>query len=245
MQRNILIVEDNEAHRNALLVIIQDLHRDVKVYCAASMEEAYQLALKYNIHLFLVDIILNVQKPGDVSGLKFAEEIRGIVKYKFIPLIFITSLEDPKLYSYSQLNCLGYIEKPFSVAQVRDTILNALEFPIKEEDDRYVYFRKDGIVYSVYIRDIIYIQSSRRMIKIYCVNDELEIPYKTCKEILQELNSESFVECSRYSIVNKKYIEQIGYANRYIKLRNIDKPVEIGVVMKKAFKKKMGEDDDE
>lgn len=239
MPQKILIIEDNKAHMQALYEIIQNLHRDLQVYCASDVKTAYQLALENHIHLFLVDIILNTQKPGDVSGLSFAKEIRGITKYKFTPLVFITSLEDPKLYSYSQLHCYGYIEKPFSVAQVRDTILGALEYPVKEDDDRYVYFRKDGIVYSTYIKDIIYIESSRRKIKIYCTNDELEIPYKTSEEILQELDSESFIQCSRYYIINRKYIEQVDYTNRFIKLRYIDKPIEIGIIMRKAFRRRL------
>lgn len=239
MPQKILIIEDNKAHMQALNEIIQNLHRDIQVYCAYDVKTAYQLALENHIHLFLIDIILNTQKSGDVSGLSFAKEIRGITKYKFTPLVFITSLEDPKLYSYSQLHCFGYIEKPFSVAQVRDTILGALEYPVKEDDDRYVYFRKEGIVYSKYIKDIIYIESSRRKIKIYCTNDELEIPYKTCEEILQELDSESFIQCSRYCIINRKYIEQIDYTNRFIKLKHIDKPVEIGIIMRKAFRKRL------
>ena len=166
MRRNILIVEDNEAHMNALVTIIKDLHQDVKVYCAANIDDAYSMALKYSIHLFLVDIILDTKNPGDVSGLKFATKMRGFDQYKYIPIVFITSLEDPKLFSYSELNCLGYIEKPFSVEQVRNVIKKALDFPIKEDDDRFVHFRKDGITYSVYIKDIIYIQNSRRKIKI-------------------------------------------------------------------------------
>lgn len=244
MQRNILIVEDNEAHMNALLTIIKNLHQDVKVYCAANIEDAYSLALKYSIHLFLVDIILDTKNPGDVSGLKFATKMRGFVQYKYIPLVFITSLEDPKLFSYSELNCLGYIEKPFGVEQVRKVITKALEFPIKEDDDRFIHFRKDGITYSIYIRDIIYIQNSRRKIKIVCVNDELEIPYVTCKQILEELDSKSFVPCSRYCIVNRKYVVQTDYANRYVKLRHVDKPIEIGIIMKKSFKERMEEDDE-
>lgn len=244
MQRNILIVEDNEAHMNALLAIIKDLHQNVKVYCATNIDDAYSMALKYNIHLFLVDIILNTKNPGDVSGLKFATKMRGFVQYKYIPLVFITSLEDPKLFSYSELNCLGYIEKPFSVGQVKNVIIKALDFPIKEDDDHFVHFRKDGITYSVYIRDIVYIENSRRKIRIVCVNDELEIPYITCKQILEELNSKSFIPCSRYCIVNKKYVVQTDYANRYVKLRHIDEPIEIGIIMKKSFKERM-EDDDE
>lgn len=95
----------------------------------------------------------------------------------------------------------------------------------------------------MYIRDIIYIQNSRRKIKLFCVDDELDMPYKTCGEILKEINSKSFIICSRYYIVNRKYIEYIDYTNRYIKLRYIDNPIEIGIIMKKSFKKKMEDDE--
>ena len=124
MRRKILIVEDNEAHMNVLRNIVEELQQDVQLYCASNVSRAFQIALEQHIHLFLIDIILDMKKPGDTAGLNFAREIREISKYRFTPLIFITSLEDPKLYSYSQLQCLSYIEKPFSVEQVRRTILN-------------------------------------------------------------------------------------------------------------------------
>ncbi len=239
MIRKILIIEDNKAHMDALRKIVEELPRNTQIYCASDAKQAFQLALEQHIHLFLIDIILSMQKPGDVSGLNFAKEIREISKYRFTPLIFITSLEDPKLYSYSQLHCFGYIEKPFNPTQVRDTILYALDFPIRTNDERCVYFRKDRIVHSVCIKDIVYIDISRRMVKIHCTQDELEIPYKTCEEMLQELDSSSFIQCSRYCIVNRKYIEQIDYTNRFIKLKYVDTPVEIGVIMRKAFKYKI------
>lgn len=239
MIRKILIVEDNEAHMNVMRTIVEELHQEIQLYCASNVGQAFQIALEQHIHLFLVDIILDMKKPGDTAGLNFAREIREISKYKFTPLVFITSLEDPKLYSYSQLHCFGYIEKPFSVAQVKKTILSALEFPIKEDYERYVYFRKDKIVYSVQISDIVYIEISRRKVNIHCTYDELEIPYITCEEILQQLDSDDFIQCSRYCIVNRKYIEHIDYTNRYVKMKHTERPVEIGVIMKKEFKKRV------
>ena len=236
MIRKILIIEDNVLHMDTLCKIIEESPVNIRVYCASDVKQAFQIALEQHIHLFLIDIILNMQKPGDVSGLSFAREIRGISKYRFTPLIFITSLEDPKLYSYSQLHCFGYIEKPFSVAQVRDAILNALDFPIKNDDERCIYFSKDSIVHSVCIKYIVYIEISRRKIKIHCTYDELEIPYITCEEMLQKLDSNSFIQCSRYCIVNRNYIEHIDYTNRFIKLKNTEFLIEIGVTMKKAFK---------
>lgn len=175
MPQKILIVEDNKAHVQILNNIVQELYKNIQVYIAFDVKTAYQLALENHIHLFLIDIILDAKKPGDISGLNFVKEIREINKYKFTPLVFITSLEDPKFYSYSQLHCYAYIEKPFSVARVRDVILDALEYPIKENNDKYVYFRKDGIVYSKYIRDIIYIENSRRKIKIFCKRQILRL----------------------------------------------------------------------
>ncbi len=242
MIQKILIIEDNKIHMDTLKKIIEDLSGDLQIYCASNVKDAYQIALEEHIHLFIVDIILNVKKPGDISGLNFAREIREISKYKFTPLVFITSLEDPKLYSYSRLHCFSYIEKPFSVSRVCDTVSNALEFPLNENTQKCIYFRKDRIVYSVCIKDIVYIEISRRKIIIHCIHDDLEIPYITCEEILRELDSNSFIQCSRYCIVNRKYIEQIDYTNRYIKLKNIENPIEIGVIMKKTFRYRMEND---
>lgn len=240
MRRNILILEDKKSHREALYKIVSDLAQDITIYMASDVQKAYQIAMENHIHLFLVDIILCPEKPGDVQGLRFAQEIRGIKKYQFTPLVFITSLEDPKLYSYSQLHCLGYIEKPFSPEQVRKTVLMALKFPIEDDAERLVYFRKDGIVYAKCIKDIIYIENVRRKVIIHCKNDVLEIPYKTCEEIMREVDSELFIQCSRYTIINKKYMEEIDYTNRYIKLKYVKHPVEIGTVMKSRLKEKIG-----
>lgn len=239
MKQKILIIEDKKPHMDALCKIINELDRKVEIICAYNGQDAYRYAMEQHIHLFLVDIILNVKKPGDVTGLKFVQEIREVKKYAFAPVIFITSLEDPKMYSYSQLHCFGYIEKPFAVSQVKECITKALDFPVVSDRDRFVYFRKDGIVYSKRISEIIYIESSRRKILIHCVNDVLEIPYKTCEEILQEIDSTMFVRCSRYVIINKEYIEQIDYSNRYVQLRHVDKPVEIGTMLKNKFKNVM------
>ncbi len=240
-KRNVLILEDKKSHREALYKIITDLAQNITIYTASNVHSAYQIAMENHIHLFLLDIILCPEKPGDVMGLRFAQEIREIKKYQFTPLIFITSLEDPKLYSYSKLHCFGYIEKPFSVEQVRKSVLKALEFPVEDDTERFVYFRKDGIVYAKCIKDIIYIENARRKVIIHCKNDVLEIPYKTCEELMNEMDSKYFVQCSRYTIINKRYIEEIDYTNRYIKLKHVKAPVEIGVIMKNKLKGKIGD----
>ncbi len=239
MTRKILIVEDNIAHLQVLQKMVQDIQQDVIIFSADEVSSAYAIAMENRIDLFLIDIILSTDKPGDVSGLFFAQELRGISRYQFVPIIFITSLEDPKLFSYSQLHCYEYIEKPFDIKKVANTITNALKFPMMADQNKNIYFRNDGIVYSKCISEIICIENNRRRVTIHCVDDILEMPYKTCEKILQELDADCFIQCSRYSIVNKNFIESIDYTNRYIKMKHMEKAIELGIIMRREFKRKM------
>lgn len=236
MRKNILIVEDKKAHRDAIYKIVTDLSKDIEVYEAEDIQTAYHIAMNEHIHLFLLDIILCPQMQGDTMGLDFAREIRKVKKYRFTPIIFITSLEDPKFYTYSHLHCWRYIEKPFNPKIVKETILEALDVPVEDDKERSVYFRKDGIIYAVRVEDIIYIENKRRRIILHCKDEVLEIPYKTCEEIMKDLDSKQFVQCSRHVIVNKSYITQIDYPNRYLKLRYVDELIDISVSFKNRLK---------
>lgn len=230
--KKILILEDVKIHRTALEKILEDIS-DIQVLVAETMETAYKLSMENTINLFLVDIILDTQVRGDVSGLKFVEAIRKNLKYSFTPLIFITSLEDPKLYAYSELHCFGYIEKPFDPTTVKNLIKDALKFPYIEDGGKNLYFRNEGIMYAINSKDIVYIENSKRKLLIHTTKDKFAVLYKTCKEILEELESKRFIQCNRCTIINKNYIETIDYANRFIKLKGVDEEVEIGVAMKK------------
>lgn len=239
--RRILILEDDTEMRRHLCQIIEGLHKNVEVYCADNIKEAYSLAMEHSIHLFLVDIVLNHANPGDVSGLRFVQEIRGVRRYEYIPVIFITILQDPRLFSFTQLKCFDFIEKPFDEDNVRKNILKALDVPLAEEEERIVFYRKDGIAFSMSPEEIYYIDVRRRNLTVYCVSGVMEIPYKTCKEILKEIGSKFFAQCSRYTIINKRYVEHIDYARRYIKMKDIKEYIEIGAIIKNKFKAEMDE----
>lgn len=233
--KTVLIVEDNVRSMEMLVKIIKNLRTDVEIKTASSQEEAAILAMKYNIDLFMLDIILNASNPGDVSGMKFAEHIRAFQKYKYTPIIFITALEDPELHAYSDLHCYYYVEKPYDVEKVSTVISEALEFPAAHNEPQNVYFRKDGILYKKKVSEIRYIENSRAGQTVYCTNGNLKLPYKPNKKILEELASDKFVQCSRYHIINRDFIEQIDTVNRYIQLKGLKAPIEIGNSYKKKF----------
>lgn len=235
--KTVLIVEDNVRSMEMLVKIIENLRTDVEIKTASSQEEAAILAMKFNIDLFMLDIILNASNPGDVSGMKFAEYIRTLQKYKYTPIIFITALEDPELHAYSDLHCYYYVEKPYDVEKVSSVISEALEFPAVHNEPQNVFFRKDGILYKKEISEILYIENSRAGQTVYCSNGNLKLPYKPNYKILEERASDKFIQCSRYHIINYDYIDKIDTVNRYILLKGVKTPIEIGNSFKKKFLK--------
>lgn len=189
------------------------------------------------IDLFIVDIILDKNKPGDSSGLKFAENIRKISHYTFVPIIFVTSLEDAKLYTYEKLHCYSFIEKPFDVERLRQLVEQSLRFEESRSVSKTLYYRKDGIILAVEREDIVYAETINHIMHIHTKQgDVFEIPYITLKKLLDDLDCTSFIQCSRSAIINQKYIDNIDIPNQVIQLKNSYGRVGIGIRFKKNLK---------
>lgn len=236
MKKSVLIVEDDEVQQKLLKKLVLEVNRDAAVYAVGSLNPAYKILLERTIDVFLVDIILDTKRPGDTSGIRLVEKIRTIPKYMFTPVLFISALEDATKYTYTDLNCLGYVEKPFSFERVRKLVEKALYFSTYKENDASYCFRKEGILYPVKVHDILYMSNSNHQLSIYLTNgSHMTFPYKTCRQLLEEADTNCLLQCSRGNIVNKDYILNLDIRNRYITMKGTMDKVEIGV----AFRKKV------
>lgn len=235
--RNVLLIEDNNETRKVLKSIVKSISHDVNVYEFSDTEGVYDFIFNHTIDLFLVDIILEKNVAGDLSGIRLVEDIRKINRYEFVPVIFVTSLYDPKLYAYTELHSYGYIEKPFDRENVKRVVESALRFPRTVKEDKVLHFRMQGTYYLVKCSEILYLESLNHKIYIYRRDgNEIVIPYKTFEQILKEAEGTSLVQCNRHIIFNKDYLEHVDYSNNCIKLKNIDKVLRIGVTFKQKLK---------
>ncbi len=235
MKRNVLILEDHIDSGKALAKVVKECDPASVIFYTKSSAEAYKYAMEERIDLFLVDIMLEPTILNDISGLIFADKIRSMERYRFVPLIFVTSLGDYQMSAFQNLHCYSYIEKPFDFQKVREVVQEALTFPVKDERrNRYLYYRKEGLLYTLDTEWIIYIKAVGRNLVLYTEGGEVEICYKSCSSILRELNEENFLQCSRKIIVNRKYILCVDETNRYVMLQN-GNSVEIGRAFKKGF----------
>ena len=78
------------------------------------VKDAYECLMEKEIDLFVVDIILDKSVQGDSSGLRFVDNVRRVTRYAFTPVIFVTSLEDSRLYTYEKLHCYSFVENPYA-----------------------------------------------------------------------------------------------------------------------------------
>lgn len=204
--KKILILEDNYVAREHLASLINELEIQNTLFRCDNIKDAYQYALERDIDLFLVDIILKPNSPGDSSGLKFVDSIRKIDRYAFTPVIMVTSLEDAKLCSYEKLHCYSFVEKPFDPEKLKELVRQCLRFPEKRQLPKTLYFRKDGIILSVNMEDIVYVNARNHMLDIHTQQgDVLSIPYVTLKKFLAEADNPDIVQCSRSTVINLDY----------------------------------------
>lgn len=235
--KNVLILEDNLVTNGYLQEIVQEIDNKNRSFAFTNIKDAYQCVLEKRIDLFIIDIILDASVPGDSSGLKFVDRIRQINNYAFTPVIFITSLEDAKLYTYEKLHCYSFIEKPFDSEKLKVTIRECLNFPDVVEKRKTLYFRKDGIILAVDREDIVYAESINHIMNIHTMRgDALKIPYITLKKLMEEVDSTDMIQCSRSTIVNIAYIDNVDIPNQIIQLKNGMGNVEIGIMYKKKLK---------
>lgn len=235
--KKILILEDNPLALDHLKSIVSDLGTNTVVYGYSNIRDAYQCAMERTIDLFLIDIILDTGRPSDTSGLRFVENIRQVEHYNFTPIIFVTSLEDAKAYTYEKLHCYRFIEKPFDVEQVKKTIEQCLKFPGHVRESKTLYFRKDGIILAVEREDIVYAESMEHIMHIHTKQgDILKIPYITLKKLLEDLDSPDMLQCSRSTIINRNYVHNVDIPNRMIQFKDNLGRVEIGIMFKKFMK---------
>ncbi len=238
MPKKIMILEDNLDMLDYLASLVNKIMPEAEVVKFHSMDGVYETAMNSCIDLFIIDIIIDTVVPGDTSGIRFVEKMRGVLKYEFTPVIFITSLQDPQLYAFHHLHCYSFIEKPINTDYVEEIITKALRFPGSNLSGTELFFRKDGLIINIKSSEILYIESINHQQYFHLTNERTEvIPYKTCRQILDEIGNGNFIQCSRNTIINRCYVESIDLVNRYIKLKGVKELVNIGITYRNKMEK--------
>lgn len=221
----IMIVEDDIIIAKGLDVIIKSVGDDIETTITGYAKEALEYAANQEYDMFLLDIQLL-----DYSGYELAKEIRNIDKYKLTPIVFITAIPTKELLAFKEIHCYDYIIKPFKDTEVIEVVSTLINYGAnkREEKDNYLNLKQRGYIYRINTRDIIYIESIYKKIKVVTDKEKIEVNNCTLYKIREELLEEEFVQCHKSFIINRNYIKGVDLVNSLIELSSTDVKVPIG-----------------
>ena len=240
--KKVLIIEDNEKTRKTLRDMLNDIRSDVCIYETDNAMEAYGIAMKNNICLFLVDIVLaGEERARNAAGAEFINNIRCVDRYRFVPIIVLSGLIDHNLTLYTTAHIYKFVEKPFDIEKTKKLISEALMYRCEKIKVHNLYYPIDDVLESVEVDRIVYAQSIKHNIHVVSLDSCLDIPYMTCKEFLNDVNDERFVQCQRGTIVNIDFIKSINTKEKRILLYRCDDILSLGMSYKKGIMERFRE----
>lgn len=224
---NVLIVEDVQEQRDALVKIIEKEYIDIKVYSCKSIEEATEILELKEINLFLLDI-----KIIGGNGMELAKEIRSNPKYGLTGIVFITTEDIYLIEAFKEIHCYDFLVKPYNIEDIRmiiDTFKNNID---RVYTGKYTKFKIDGCLsVKVFHNDIIFVQCEGRDATIHTTNGKVLIKRYSLSNIIRLIGSSNIVQSHKSFAVNVKYIvkiEKIYNKLWFIYFKNYGKTAELG-----------------
>ena len=236
MRKKVLILEDLETAREFLIRVVKSCAEDIEIFAFSNTGDATICAMENKIDLFLIDIILKPNNPNDFSGIAFAEYVRGQSRYLSVDIVFVTTLVGLEAQLLRKIHCYDYIEKPIRedrVRQVVKQVFDKIDHKVVEDDICFV--RKDRVTYAIHEKEIVYMESHRRQLFIHKKDDVIKVPFLSMSQFMKQIHTQHFLCPTKGVAVNFNYIEYVDSVNRFVKIQNVEEPIDIGYRMKTQF----------
>ncbi|ERK31548.1 LytR/AlgR family response regulator transcription factor [Clostridium intestinale] len=138
------------------------------------------------------------------NGINTAKKIREFDKE--CKIIFITSSKEHAIESY-EVRALYYILKPIEEDKLKDAIFIAIE-DLNLNDKNIVIKNKKGS-YKIIYKDILYAESSARVVMIHLVSGQTISFYSKLKDFIELIQDDRFIRCHKSFVVNMHHVIKI------------------------------------
>lgn len=208
---NLALCDDEQVFLNSLSKKIMDWARraghtrGIIIHTFSSSEEL----LEAWQHGMIIDaLFLDIQIPGEMSGLTVAKEIHQINEH--IPIVFITSYSEYAMEGY-KFNALRFLHKPVSdqaVFECMDILWH--RWLLRHTDCIMIHLPTQLLHLPMDL--ILYVESSGHYCLLHTADTQRLYKIKLSLGTLkQQLPASVFAQCHRSFIVNLFYIRNISH----------------------------------
>lgn len=203
---NIFICDDNKSILDYISNVINTNYKEFKIYTYSNYEEIITNIKNKKVDILIMDIVLN-----DNTGINIVKENQNYLSNTQV--IYITAYDD-YIEDCFETNLTYILRKPINEEKLLLAINKALSNINDLNKSIMVKIGKDNK--KINIKDINYIESEGRIIKINLSNDIIKV-YGKISDIDDQLGS-SFVRIHKSYLVNMNRI--INYNFNKVKLDN-------------------------
>ncbi len=115
-QRTVLVVEDDFASRQYLLLLLKKL--EYQSHAAETGEQALEMMKDKNADIMLLDIALG---PG-ISGLELGATLKQEDRFQNVPMVAVTAFSKDKLHTLHEAGFSDYMSKPYTIVQLKQML---------------------------------------------------------------------------------------------------------------------------
>lgn len=209
---HVVICDDESCFQDAVAIAIKKWmrasgHSDIRCTVFSSSEDLLE---RWSNGLSIDLLFLDIEIPGELSGMALAQKIRSTDHN--LPIVFITNYSN-YVYDGYVVNAMRFLKKPINDNEISTCmdisyrhfqILNKESFVISSKDQHFVLRHSE----------IIYIEARAHYLFFHLSNSD-EIPSMRAKigDIIGNLPSSLFAQCHRSYIVNLLHIRRFTKNN--------------------------------
>jgi len=204
-------------------VYLNSIHQMIDLWASKSGHEKCVFVKEFHSSEDLLDawenglsvdlLFLDIQIPGELSGMEIAKRIHS--RDEYIPLVFVTNYSEYVFEGYS-VHALRYLQKPISQKDI-ELCLDIVWRQWSNGHDQFLSLSTASQSIRVPIQAIIYAEARSHTLYIF-TSDEIgtyEIR-STLTELEKKLPENSFLRCHKSFMISMRHIRK--YRNRIITL---------------------------
>lgn len=233
MRKQILIVDSDDRQIQRIAGVLKETAlqsgKELDIFTVNTLDEAQEIMEEIDIDVLILDTVYKGLALDEHPGIKWAQKVRERQKYVPLPIVFVSSVEEPCVYAYREINCLGFLPRKFKREDLHRVLTKAMFHTTQREGDKNFCVRAQGMIYPIRIKDILYVEVWNRVLYIYQINGGvLEMSHKPLRDFQIEADSKCLIQCNKSMLLNTLYVEQLDSKEGRVLLKQDDIQLLVG-----------------